>query len=152
MISKKKSFLGICFRFLDQNDIITHVSYCFHFDLCSVANWLKTTVLGHRLIKIYTSSIISGIDFRLKNVCLSDSEAVTLQLWDTAGQERFRSIASSYFRKADGVILLYDVTSPSSFINVRDWMERILVCPGRTLKVSKFFDHCAFSACLSAFS
>lgn len=67
------------------------------------------------------------MDFRVKNVRLSDSEAVTVQLWDTAGQERFRSIASSYFRKADGVILLYDVTSPSSFISVRDWMERITV-------------------------
>jgi len=63
----------------------------------------------------------------VKNVRLSDSEVITVQLWDTAGQERFRSISASYFRKADGVILVYDVTCPASFINVRDWMERITV-------------------------
>lgn len=40
---------------------------------------------------------------------------------------RFRSIAKSYFRKADGVLLLYDVTCETSFINVRDWVEAIEV-------------------------
>uniref|UniRef100_A0A673GVT5 Ras and EF-hand domain-containing protein-like n=2 Tax=Sinocyclocheilus rhinocerous TaxID=307959 RepID=A0A673GVT5_9TELE len=38
---------------------------------------------------------------------------------------RFRSIARSYFRKAHGVLLLYDVTSESSFLNVREWVEQI---------------------------
>ena len=40
---------------------------------------------------------------------------------------RFRSIAKSYFRKADGVLLLYDVTCETSFIDVRDWVEAIEV-------------------------
>jgi len=40
---------------------------------------------------------------------------------------RFRSIAKSYFRRADGVLLLYDVTYERSFINVRDWLEAIEV-------------------------
>ncbi|XP_062404320.1 ras and EF-hand domain-containing protein isoform X2 [Sardina pilchardus] len=65
-----------------------------------------------------------GVDFQIKKM-LVDGENTTLQIWDTAGQERFRSIARSYFRKAHGVLLLYDVTSESSFLNVRDWMEQI---------------------------
>jgi len=54
-----------------------------------------------------------------------DKRTIALQLWDTAGQERFRSIAKSYFRRVDGVILLYDVTCESSFLDVRDWIESI---------------------------
>ncbi|XP_016376233.1 ras and EF-hand domain-containing protein-like [Sinocyclocheilus rhinocerous] len=40
-------------------------------------------------------------------------------------EDLFRSIARSYFRKAHGVLLLYDVTSESSFLNVREWVEQI---------------------------
>lgn len=40
---------------------------------------------------------------------------------------RFRSIAKSYFRKADGVLLLYDVTCEKSFLNVREWVDMIEV-------------------------
>ncbi|KAI4905285.1 hypothetical protein NFI96_022706 [Prochilodus magdalenae] len=65
-----------------------------------------------------------GVDFQVKKM-LVDGEKTSLQIWDTAGQERFRSIARSYFRKAHGVLLLYDVTSESSFLNVREWMEQI---------------------------
>ncbi|EDV28768.1 uncharacterized protein TRIADDRAFT_51991 [Trichoplax adhaerens] len=65
-----------------------------------------------------------GVDFQMKTLEV-DGIIVTLQLWDTAGQERYRSIAKSYFRKVDGVLLLYDVTSESSFLNVRDWMDAI---------------------------
>lgn len=43
------------------------------------------------------------------------------------GQERFRSITKAYFRRADGVILLYDVTNERSFINIRQWVLSITV-------------------------
>ncbi|XP_044048050.1 ras and EF-hand domain-containing protein isoform X2 [Siniperca chuatsi] len=65
-----------------------------------------------------------GVDFQIKRM-LVDGEKTSLQIWDTAGQERFRSIARSYFRKAHGVLLLYDVTSESSFLNVRAWIDQI---------------------------
>jgi len=40
---------------------------------------------------------------------------------------RFRSIAKSYFRRADGVLLLYDVTYERSFMSIREWMDSIEV-------------------------
>lgn len=43
------------------------------------------------------------------------------------GQERFRSITKAYFRKADGIILVYDVTNERSFINIRQWISSITV-------------------------
>lgn len=65
-----------------------------------------------------------GVDFQTK-VLDVDDKTVALQLWDTAGQERFRSIAKSYFRRADGVFLLYDCTYERSFLSIREWVEAI---------------------------
>ncbi|XP_049979889.1 ras and EF-hand domain-containing protein [Alexandromys fortis] len=70
------------------------------------------------------TSATLGVDFQMKTLIV-DGERTVLQLWDTAGQERFRSIAKSYFRKADGVLLLYDVTCEKSFLNVREWVDMV---------------------------
>lgn len=70
------------------------------------------------------TSATLGVDFQMKTLFV-DGERTVLQLWDTAGQERFRSIAKSYFRRADGVLLLYDVTCEKSFLNVREWVDMI---------------------------
>ncbi|CAP32926.2 Protein CBR-RAB-37 [Caenorhabditis briggsae] len=47
------------------------------------------------------------------------------QIWDTAGQERFRSVATSYYRDADALLLVYDIANRQSFDNVRDWLSHI---------------------------
>uniref|UniRef100_A0A3Q2XUF3 RAS and EF-hand domain containing n=1 Tax=Hippocampus comes TaxID=109280 RepID=A0A3Q2XUF3_HIPCM len=70
------------------------------------------------------SNATLGVDFQMKTFMV-DGEPTLLQIWDTAGQERFRSIAKSYFRRADGVLLLYDVTCERSFLNVREWVDMI---------------------------
>uniref|UniRef100_A0A7S3M5S4 Uncharacterized protein n=1 Tax=Spumella elongata TaxID=89044 RepID=A0A7S3M5S4_9STRA len=65
-----------------------------------------------------------GIDFKIKHVTI-DEVPVKLQIWDTAGQERFQTITTSYFRGAQGILLVYDVTNRKSFVAVRKWMEQI---------------------------
>ncbi len=55
---------------------------------------------------------------------------IKIQLWDTAGQERYRSIASSYYRAADCVILCYDITNKNSFDRIHNWIKTIhQYCP-----------------------
>nr|XP_033783286.1 ras and EF-hand domain-containing protein isoform X2 [Geotrypetes seraphini] len=70
------------------------------------------------------TSATLGVDFQMKTLVV-DGEPTVLQLWDTAGQERFRSIAKSYFRRADGVLLLYDISCEKSFLNIREWIDTI---------------------------
>lgn len=68
----------------------------------------------------FTESYIStiGVDFRFRTVKIED-KTVKLQIWDTAGQERFRTITSAYYRGADGIIMVYDVTRRESFDHVQ---------------------------------
>ncbi|XP_064828947.1 ras-related protein Rab-1A-like [Oncorhynchus masou masou] len=74
----------------------------------------------------YTESYIStiGVDFKIRTIEM-DGKTVKLQIWDTAGQERFRTITSSYYRGAHGIIIVYDVTDQESFNNVKQWLEEI---------------------------
>lgn len=74
----------------------------------------------------FTESYIStiGVDFRFRTVKL-DKKTVKLQIWDTAGQERFRTITSAYYRGADGIILVFDVTSTESLDHVHDWLKEV---------------------------
>eukprot|EP00924_Labyrinthula_sp_SR-Ha-C_P010685 snap_masked-scaffold_49-processed-gene-1.49-mRNA-1 protein AED:0.39 eAED:0.39 QI:0/-1/0/1/-1/1/1/0/202 len=74
----------------------------------------------------YTDSYIStiGVDFKIRTIDL-DSKTIKLQIWDTAGQERFRTITSSYYRGAQGIIVVYDCTEEESFKNVKQWLTEI---------------------------
>ena len=74
----------------------------------------------------YTESYIStiGVDFKIRTIEL-DGKTIKLQIWDTAGQERFRTITSAYYRGADGIIMVYDVTSSESFDHVSDWLTEV---------------------------
>mmetsp|Transcript_35141 Transcript_35141/g.71640 ORF Transcript_35141/g.71640 Transcript_35141/m.71640 type:complete len:131 (+) Transcript_35141:108-500(+) len=74
----------------------------------------------------FTDSYIStiGVDFRFRTVKV-EKHTVKLQIWDTAGQERFRTITSAYYRGADGIIMVYDVTNQESFNHVADWLTEV---------------------------
>ncbi|UKJ89845.2 Rab GTPase [Theileria orientalis] len=74
----------------------------------------------------FTDSYITtiGVDFRFRTVIVNNKR-VKLQIWDTAGQERFRTITSTYYRGADGIIMVYDVTDKASFEHINDWLNEV---------------------------
>ncbi|XP_068852074.1 ras-related protein Rab-44 isoform X2 [Aphelocoma coerulescens] len=65
-----------------------------------------------------------GLDYQIKNLIV-DNKRFALRLWDSAGQERYHSMTKQFFRKADGVVLMYDITSEYSFSDVRYWLSCI---------------------------
>ena len=65
-----------------------------------------------------------GVDFKIKTLEI-ESKSCKLQIWDTAGQERFRNIISSYYRGAQGIMLVYDITDLESFQNLNSWLIEI---------------------------
>ncbi|KAF9020818.1 ras-domain-containing protein [Hymenopellis radicata] len=77
------------------------------------------------------ASATIGVDFRVHrmSVALDDEQKppidVKLSIWDTAGQERFRTITASYYRGAQGVVLVYDVASRESFESLPRWWDEL---------------------------
>ncbi|XP_062185767.1 ras-related protein RABC1-like isoform X1 [Phragmites australis] len=66
-----------------------------------------------------------GVDFKVKMVNIGGKK-LKLAIWDTAGQERFRTLTSSYYRGAQGIIMVYDVTRRDTFTDLSDiWTKEI---------------------------
>ena len=84
----------------------------------------KTSLLLKYIDNYFPESHLAtiGVEFKTKDVECKGYK-IHLQLWDTAGQERFRSITKSYFRNANGVIFVYDITNKNTFKNLKDWVR-----------------------------
>ncbi|MGH0142203.1 UNVERIFIED_CONTAM: hypothetical protein FKN15_077839 [Acipenser sinensis] len=90
----------------------------------------------------YTESYIStiGVDFKIRTIEL-DGKTIKLQIWDTAGQERFRTITSSYYRGAHGIIVVYDVTDQEIDRYASENVNKLLVGNKCDLTTKKVVDY-----------
>ncbi|XP_042483396.1 ras-related protein RABD1-like isoform X1 [Macadamia integrifolia] len=115
----------------------TEYDYLFKLLLIGDSSVGKSCLLLRFADDSYVDSYIStiGVDFlgtflfrfllqKIRTV-EQDGKTIKLQIWDTAGQERFRTITSSYYRGAHGIIIVYDVTEMESFNNVKQWLNEI---------------------------
>jgi small GTP-binding protein len=66
-----------------------------------------------------------GLDYRLKTMTLKNNKNIKLQIWDTAGQDRFRALTKNYYKGANGIILIYDISTTQTFENVKVWINQI---------------------------
>jgi small GTP-binding protein len=48
---------------------------------------------------------------------------IKITLWDTAGQERFKSLSKVYYKGARGILAVYDITDPQSYIDIQNWLR-----------------------------
>jgi len=105
----------------------TEYDYLFKLLLIGDSGVGKSCLLLRFADHTYTESYIStiGVDFKIRTITTRDEKTIKLQIWDTAGQERFRTITSSYYRGAHGIIVVYDVTDQESFNNVKQWLNEI---------------------------
>ncbi|KAB0359638.1 hypothetical protein FD754_003794 [Muntiacus muntjak] len=103
---------------------LANPDYAFHVIFLGDANVGKTSFLHLLHQNSFATGLTAtvGVDFRVKNLVV-DNKRFALQLWDTAGQERYHSVTRQLLRKADGVVLMYDITSQESFVHVRYWLD-----------------------------
>ena len=62
-----------------------------------------------------------AIDFVAKSFQLSDGSVFNCLIYNTCGQERYNSINESYYKKADAVLLVYDISNRKSFDLIKDY-------------------------------
>ncbi|XP_075835839.1 ras-related protein Rab-44 isoform X2 [Microtus pennsylvanicus] len=98
--------------------------YLYHVIFLGDSNVGKTSFLHLLHHDAFATGLTAtvGVDFRVKRLTV-DNKNFALQLWDTAGQERYHSLTRQLLHKADGVVLMYDVTSRESFSHVRYWLD-----------------------------
>ena len=84
----------------------------------------KTSILLQYTSNFFQETHIAtiGVEFKLKEITLDNIE-YKLNIWDTAGQERFKAITKSFFKGADGIIFVYDITKKSTFTNIKNWFQ-----------------------------
>ena len=87
----------------------------------------KTSFLERYIEDKFTDNPIPtiGVEFRMKTIQMKDGKKVRLQIWDTAGREEFKSILVGYFRRVNGIILFYDISTRESFKNLENWLDFI---------------------------
>ena len=86
----------------------------------------KTCLINRYTNGVFKEEYIStvGFDYYTKQEEINN-KTVQVKLWDTAGQERFKTLTPSFLRNAEGVIIVFDVTSQDSFDNVKGWINSI---------------------------
>ena len=86
----------------------------------------KTSIMQRYFNNDFQDEFLStiGIEHQSKYFKFGD-EKVKIDYIDTAGQERYKSIASNYLKKADGVILVFDITQRETFELVNHWIKEI---------------------------
>ena len=84
----------------------------------------KTSILLNYTDNVFPDSHLAtiGVENKVKMI-KTDKFNVKLQIWDTAGQERFKSITKSFFRNANGILFVYDITNRKTFHSVKDWIK-----------------------------
>ena len=88
----------------------------------------KTSIILRYVNNTFSDNIkpTIGCDHYEKEIDTGAGQQVKLSIWDTAGQERFRGLASSYYKKAKCIILVYDITKKASFEKLDFWRDEIM--------------------------
>ena len=86
----------------------------------------KTSILNKFTDNIFSNRQLPtiGIDFKIKNVKIGELN-IELKIWDTAGQERYRNMTKQYFKGADGILLIFDLTKRDTFDKIYQWIEQL---------------------------
>lgn len=97
----------------------------------------KSSLILRWTMDTFSPSLTStvGVNFKSKKVTVA-SELTQVQVWDTAGQENFHKITTSYYKGAQGILLVYDVTDRKTLENVEYWIKNIKSHASDTVQIA----------------
>ena len=99
----------------------------------------KTSIISRFIDDKFNSGQLPSASATFINTKMKFDEyntSITFQIWDTAGQERFRSLSKIFYKKANIIILVYDITNRKSFEEMKNyWYKEIIL---NTEDVNKF--------------
>ena len=86
----------------------------------------KTSILKKYTSKQFNENYLAtvGLDFFTKDETI-DNKIIRIKIWDTAGQERYKAITKCFFQRAQGIIIVFDVTDKKSFDDLKIWIDSI---------------------------
>ena len=86
----------------------------------------KTSILSRYSNGTFNASYLAtvGLDNFTKDEIINN-KTVRIKMWDTAGQERYKSLTKGFFRNAQGIMVVYDVTNSETFENLKYWINSI---------------------------
>ena len=84
----------------------------------------KTSILLKYISNKFDESSIStvGVDYMDKIIDYNKFK-IKLQIWDTSGEEKFRTITKNFYRNADGLLVVFDLTRKETYDHVRGWIN-----------------------------
>tara|TARA_Y100000389_G_scaffold114318_1_gene111503 strand:+ start:2892 stop:3608 length:717 start_codon:yes stop_codon:yes gene_type:complete len=123
--------INIEYETVDNFDISNHnYDHLFKILLLGDSNVGKSSLIfdilnyKNKESEIKTLENTLGVDFHFKELIV-DNREIKIQIWDTAGQERFRSITSSYYKTAHGILLIFDLNNHTTLNNINTWMNEL---------------------------
>ena len=89
----------------------------------------KTSIIN-RYVENYfnpNSESTTGASFASKIVTFDKfQKSIKFEIWDTAGQEKYRALTKIFFKNAAVAILVYDITIPDSFYELKNfWYDQV---------------------------
>lgn len=96
----------------------------------------KSSLIMRWTLDTFSATLVGtvGVNFKSKRVHVN-GEPIQVQVWDTAGQEQFHKITTSYYRGANAIIVVFDVTDPKSLQNTEYWIKNIKAHASDTVHV-----------------
>lgn len=82
---------------------------------------IRERYLGIDFREAYLQTV--GADYTMKKQTLEGGQSLQLQIWDLAGQQGFYNIRDSFYKGADGIVLIFDVSQPKTVDGISDWVK-----------------------------
>lgn len=91
-----------------------------------------------------------GLEVKSKMIDILDgSQTIMLKIWDTAGQERFQSISRSYYQKADGIFVVFDLSKKDTFLKTQKFIDSIFDSANENVAVVFIGNKCDKDRCIT---